>query len=100
MRLPRGKSRIDVRTEDLYNEPERSTYSKYPNMKSCLASIGIPSRVYWKRLLLNQYKELFIVSPESSPENSPENSQNTTPSSTFAPEAQEVPPQGQEDGKR
>ncbi|KAF2101932.1 hypothetical protein NA57DRAFT_53874 [Rhizodiscina lignyota] len=96
--LPRGKSRIDVRTEDLYNEPERTSYSKYPNMKNCLASIGIPSKVYWKRMFTNQYKELFIISPESSPENSPENSQNTTPSSTFAPEARHAPPQGQEDG--
>jgi hypothetical protein len=81
--LPSGSSRIDVRTEDLYNEPQRSEYAKYPNMKSCLASIGIPRDVYWKRLLLGQYKELYIVSPESSPESSPANSQQTTPSNTF-----------------
>jgi hypothetical protein len=89
-----------VHTQDLYNEPERTSYSKYPNMKNCLASVGIPSNVYWKRLFTNQYKELFIVSPESSPENSPEQSQNTSPSSTFPAEARDAPAQGQEDGKQ
>ena len=92
-----------MRTEDLYNEPERSHYSKYPNMKNCLASIGLPRGVYWKRMLLGGYKELFILSPESSPENSPENSQHTTPSSTFpreAPVGAAEERKGQEDSKR
>jgi len=97
MSLPRGKSRIDVRTEDLYNEPERTSYAKYPNMKNCLASVGIPSGVFWKRLLLGQYKELFIVSPESSPDNSPEQSQNTSPSSTFGTETRDAPRQKQDE---
>jgi len=81
--IPRGNSRIEVRTEDLYNEPERSAYQRFPNAKNSLASIGLPSAVYWKRLLFNQYPDLYIVSPDSSPENSPESSQHVSPSNTF-----------------
>jgi len=81
--IPRGNSRIEVRAEDLYNEPERTAYQQYPNIKNSLASIGLPSVVYWKRLLLNQFKDLYIVSPESSPDASPEASQHTSPTNTF-----------------
>jgi hypothetical protein len=76
--------------EDLFCEPERTAYSKYPSSKNSLASIGLPRVVYWKRLLFNQFPDLYIVSPVSSPEsslnNSPENSQHVTPSSTFGRE--------------
>ncbi|KAJ9659011.1 hypothetical protein H2201_007533 [Coniosporium apollinis] len=82
-RIPRGNSRIEVKTEDLYNEPERSAYQKFPNSKNSLASVGLPRAVYWKRLLLNQFQDLYIVSPESSPNSSPESSQNCSPSHTF-----------------
>ncbi|KAF1983567.1 hypothetical protein K402DRAFT_448145 [Aulographum hederae CBS 113979] len=83
--IPRGNSRIEVKQEDLYNEPERSIYNQqgYPNMKNSLASIGLPSPVYWKRLLFNQFQDLYIVSPESSPNSSPESSQHVSPSNTF-----------------
>ncbi|KAF2084112.1 hypothetical protein K490DRAFT_16993, partial [Saccharata proteae CBS 121410] len=86
-RIPRGDSRVEVKTEDLYNEPERSEYQKYPNFRNSLANIGLPSSVYWKRLLFNQFQDLYIVSPESSPasslNNSMESSQRLSPSSTF-----------------
>lgn len=81
-----GVSRLDVRQEDLYTEPERSKYSTYPNMRNCLASIGIPRGVFWKRMLLGGYKEMYIVSPESSPESSPDNSRHVTPASTLPTE--------------
>jgi len=86
-KIPRGNSRIDVKTEDLYPDEERSLYEHYPNMKNSLANIGLPSVVYWKRLLFDQFKEIYIVSPINSPENtpnpSPESSQHVSPSSTF-----------------
>ncbi|KAF2834838.1 hypothetical protein M501DRAFT_999862 [Patellaria atrata CBS 101060] len=82
-KIPRGNSRIEVKTEDLYNEPEKSAYQKFPNAKNSLASIGLPSVVYWKRLLLNEYQDLYIISPESSPSTTPESSQHVSPSSTF-----------------
>jgi len=86
-RIPRGNSRIEVKTEDLYNEPERSAYQKYPNSKNSLASVGLPRAVYWKRLLLNQFQDLYIVSPDSSPNSSlngsPESSHHCSPSHTF-----------------
>ncbi len=85
--IPRGNSRVEVRNEDLYNEPERSEYQKYPNIKSSLANIGLPSMVYWKRLLLGQFPDLYIVSPETTPTNSPssspESSQHVSPQHTF-----------------
>jgi len=93
-RIPRGNSRIDVKTEDLFNDPERSTYQRaaYPNMKSNLASIGLPRIVYWKRLLLNQFEDLYIVSPESTPSNSPEGSQYSSPVNSFGRENQDATP--------
>ncbi|KAK3078840.1 hypothetical protein LTS18_006494 [Coniosporium uncinatum] len=95
-RIPRGNSRIDVKTEDLFNDPERSTYQRaaYPNMKSNLASIGLPRIVYWKRLLLNQFEDLYIVSPESTPSNSPESSQHSSPMNSFGRENQDATPTG------
>jgi len=56
-------------------------------MKNSLASIALPREVYWKRLLLDQFKDLFIISPESTPPNSAQNSanssKNTSPTNTF-----------------
>ena len=88
-KIPRGNSRVEVRTEDLFPEEDRKRYSKYPTLKSSLANVGLPSGAYWKRLVFNSFPELYIVSrsimpsPESSTNNSPESSQHVSPSSTF-----------------
>lgn len=81
--IPRHNSRVDVRHGDLYPEKERCKVIDKPNYKSNVASIGLPFGVRMKRLLFDQYKDLYIVSPDSSPENSPENSAHTTPSNTW-----------------
>jgi hypothetical protein len=94
-KIPRGNSRLDVRMEDLFCEPERTAYAKYPSSKNSLANIGLPSRVYWKRLLFNEFPDLYIVSPVSSPENSlnnsPESSQHVTPANTFGKDGKRNP---------
>jgi hypothetical protein len=84
IRIPRGNSRVEVRHGDLYPEKERSTVIDKPNFKSNVASIGLPFGVRLKRLFFDQYKDLYIVSPESSPSSSPENSAHTTPSHTWS----------------
>ncbi|KAF2403223.1 hypothetical protein EJ06DRAFT_323113 [Trichodelitschia bisporula] len=81
--IPRGYSRITVQQGDLYPEKERDKYAEYPSYKMSLACITLPRLVYWKRLVFNQYKDLYIVSPESSPESSPQNSAHNSPQSTF-----------------
>ncbi|OCL11508.1 hypothetical protein AOQ84DRAFT_286974 [Glonium stellatum] len=88
-KIPRGDSRVEVRTEDLFPEEDRKKYSNYPTLKSSLANVGLPSGAYWKRLVFNSFPELYIVSrsimpsPESSTNSSPESSQHVSPSSTF-----------------
>jgi hypothetical protein len=84
IRIPRGNSRVEVRHGDLYPERERSKVIDKPNYKSNVASIGLPFGVRVKRLLFDQYKDLYIVSPDSSPNSSPENSAHTTPSNTWS----------------
>jgi hypothetical protein len=84
-KIPRGNSRIEVRQEDLYNDSEKKKYAKYPNSSNSLANIGLPRLVYWKRLLLNEFQDLYIVSPESSPENSPASSQHVSPVASYPP---------------
>ncbi|KAF2426224.1 hypothetical protein EJ08DRAFT_571228, partial [Tothia fuscella] len=83
IKIPRGNSRIEVRHGDLYPEKDRSKFVDKPNYKSNVASVGLPFGVRMKRLLFDQYQDLYLVSPDSSPENSPENSAHTTPSSTW-----------------
>ncbi|KAF2234796.1 hypothetical protein EV356DRAFT_576485 [Viridothelium virens] len=68
--LPRMCSRVDIRTEDLYNEPEKTAYQHYPNCKASLASVGLPMGVSMRRMLFGDFSDLYIVSPESSPTNS------------------------------
>jgi hypothetical protein len=72
--IPWGNSSVEVQHGDLFPEPLRSRLAHLPNMKLSLSAITLPRSVYWKRIL-GQYKELYIVSPESSPSTSPENSQ-------------------------
>ncbi|KAK8183448.1 uncharacterized protein BKA78DRAFT_242760, partial [Phyllosticta capitalensis] len=68
--IPRGDSRVEVKREDLWTDTEKSDYSDYPNSKSSLASICLPRRVWFKRLLFNQFPDLYIVSPETTPASS------------------------------
>jgi hypothetical protein len=90
-KIPRGNSRIEVRTEDLLMPEDLAKYAEKPTLKSSLANVGLPSTAYWKRLLFNSFPELYIVSrsisptssPQSSANNSPESSQHVSPSSTF-----------------
>jgi hypothetical protein len=51
-------------------------------MRLTLALITLPPTVFFKRLL-GKYKELYIVTPDSSSENSPETSQRISPNSTL-----------------
>ncbi|KAF2115537.1 hypothetical protein BDV96DRAFT_492895 [Lophiotrema nucula] len=88
-KIPRGNSRLDVRTEDLMLPEDLKKYAEKPTLKSSLANVGLPSSAYWKRLLFNSYPDLYIVSrsvtpsPISSVNNSPESSQHVSPSTTF-----------------
>lgn len=88
--IPRGNSRMEVRTEDLLLPDDLDKYgSEKPTLKSSLANVGLPSSAYWKRLLFNSFPELYIVSrsitpsPTSSKNTSPESSQHVSPSATF-----------------
>jgi hypothetical protein len=82
-KIPRGNSRIEVRTEDLLMPEDLAKYAEKPTLKSSLANVGLPSTAYWKRLLFNSFPELYIVSRSISANNSPESSQHVSPSSTF-----------------
>lgn len=92
-KIPRGNSRLEVRTEDLLMPEDVKRYAEKPTLKSSLANVGLPSFAYWKRLLFNQYPELYIVSrsispsPASSLNNSPESSQHVSPAHTFPVQA-------------
>lgn len=66
-----------MKRHDLYLPYERDEYSKYPNYDSSLASIRLPPNVYWGRLLMGSYEDLFIVSPETTPDNSESGSQRS-----------------------
>lgn len=87
--IPRGNSRLEVRTEDLLMPEDLKRYSSKPTLKSSLANVGLPSSAYWKRLLFNAFPDLYIVSrshtptPDSSPNHSPESSQHVSPNTTF-----------------
>lgn len=83
--IPRMTSYVDVKRHDLYTTNEKCAYAKLPNYDSNLASIKIPSNAYWSRLILGNYEELYIVSPESSPASSvaDDDSRRTSPTSTW-----------------
>jgi len=88
-KIPRGNSRLEIRTEDLLLPDDLKKYAEKPTLKSSLANVGLPSTAYWKRLLFNSFPELYIVSksitpsPLSSTNPSPESSQHVSPSTTF-----------------
>ncbi|KAF4551369.1 Hypothetical protein D9617_13g098670 [Elsinoe fawcettii] len=79
--IPKRTSYIEVKRHDLFMPYEKDKYSQFPNYNSSLASIRLPSNVYWSRNLFGTYDKLFIVSPETSPASSP--------SSSFAASADE-----------
>ncbi|CAK4033161.1 Hypothetical predicted protein [Lecanosticta acicola] len=89
--IPRMSSYVDVKRHDLYLPEEKDMYCELPNYDSSLASIKLPSQVYWSRLFLGSYDNLYIVSPESSPTSSvaDEDSRRTSPTSTWGQDSQE-----------
>lgn len=89
--IPRYTSYVDVKRHDLYTSEEKEQYAEFPNFDSNLASVKIPSSAYWSRLILGNYQNLYIISPESSPASSQadEDSRRTSPSSTWGREDQE-----------
>jgi len=86
-KIPRGNSRLEVRTEDLLPPSDREKFGDKPSFKSSVANVGLPSIAYWKRLLFNSFPELYIVSrsvsPTNSVNNSPESSQHVSPATSF-----------------
>ncbi|PNS20663.1 hypothetical protein CAC42_2908 [Sphaceloma murrayae] len=74
MAIPKRTSYVEIKRHDLFMEHEREKYRHFPNYDSSLASIRLPSNVYWSRNLLNAYDKLYIVSPEMSPSSSPSSS--------------------------
>jgi hypothetical protein len=83
--IPRYTSYVDVKRHDLYLPDEKEQYAEFPNFNSNLASIKVPSSAYWSRLILGNYQDLYIISPESSPISSQadEDSRRTSPTSTW-----------------
>lgn len=64
--ISRGTSRLDIQVRDLLNEPDRTLHAGRPNQTDSIANAGLPRSVWWKRLLFGEFKELFILSPDSS----------------------------------
>lgn len=89
--IPRLTSYINIKRHDLYLDDERERYADFPNYNSDLASVKIPSIPYWSRLLLGNYQDLFIVSPESSPASSQadDESRRASPTTTWGTDSQE-----------
>nr|OQO19969.1 hypothetical protein B0A51_15742 [Rachicladosporium sp. CCFEE 5018] len=87
--IPRLTSYIDMKRHDLYTSEEKSQYASFPNYDSSLASVKIPSIPYWSRVMLGNYNELFIVSPESSPSSSVADEESRTQSPMEGSEVRE-----------
>lgn len=85
--IPRGASRVHIQTKDLWNDAERKKWSDYPNASLSVASVGLPRTVYWRRMMMNEFRILYIVSPDHSPASSedpsPNSSQHVSPANTF-----------------
>ncbi|KAF2157431.1 hypothetical protein K461DRAFT_273610 [Myriangium duriaei CBS 260.36] len=65
--IPRGASIVEVKRHDLYMPNEMELYKEFPNYNSSLASIKLPSNIYWNRYLFGSYDKLYIISPETTP---------------------------------
>lgn len=65
--IPRGASRIDISARDALPPPARQVADErgLPSSTLALANVGLPRRVYWRRLLLGQFQELYILSAET-----------------------------------
>lgn len=90
--IPRLSSYVDVKRHDLFLEGEKELYSSQPNYDSSLASIKIPSGVYWSRLFTGGYGDLYIVSPEGTPNSSLADSssrKSNSPTSSWGPDSVE-----------
>lgn len=83
--IGRGASRVEVQVRDLFNEPERSQHADYPNQRSSIASVGLPTGVYWRRLFFNHFKDLYIVSPNGTPTTSAGTSNRDSPEEGTSP---------------
>ncbi|EGP86407.1 unnamed protein product [Zymoseptoria tritici ST99CH_1A5] len=88
--IPRATSYLDVRRHDLYLPDEKQQYADLPNYDSSLASVKIPSLAYWSRMILGNYQDLFIVSPETTPTSSvaDDGSRRTSPTSTWGQDSE------------
>ena len=62
--IDRGSAYVDVLQHDLYLPEEQERGKHYPSYDAWLASIKLPSRVYWGRLFFGTYDQLYIISPE------------------------------------
>lgn len=71
--IPKGAIRMDITSDDLRVEPqvdEDVERSSSFGISTLVASIHIPSGVYWVRVLdSRRYTKLFVVSPKTTPEN-------------------------------
>lgn len=74
-------SYIEVKRHDLFLPNEQLEYNTKFNYDSNLASVKLPGNVYWSRLILGGYENLYIVSPETSPASSVAG-ESTSPSTT------------------
>lgn len=87
--IPRGNSRVDIRTEDLLLPEDLEQYRDKPTLKTSVANVGLTKLQHYKHWLFNSFPELYIVhrSPTNSAPNSrrtsPESSQHVTPTGTF-----------------
>ena len=85
--VPRLTPAVEIKQHDLYFEHEKEPYKQYPTYWTNLASINLPSKVFWSRNLFGSYSELYIVSPERSPGSSEAGSfgsRKISPSSTWS----------------
>lgn len=97
--IPRFTSVLDIKRHDFYIGHEHDAYRTLPNYDSPLASIRLPSNIYFSRSLLGNYQKLFIISPETSPEGSladSDESRKISPSSTFGSETSGIAEAGAE----
>lgn len=83
--IPTWTSYLEVEGKDFCLDHEKQQHAKSYNYHSSLASIKVPTMVYWSRLLFGHYKDLYIISRQSSAESSmmDDDSRRTSPSSTW-----------------
>jgi len=84
--IPRGNSRLDIRSGDLMLPDERKIYGNKPTLNASVANVGLPTLAKWKHMILGTYDQLYIVSkshsPTPSPDPSPASSKDSSPESS------------------